>query len=210
MKNHTLLQRFLYRLSQVISQILFRTLGLLIVHGRENIPKKGGYLLASNHLSNMDPPLVGSSLWRPIYYFAKEELFRIPVLGWWIAQINAFPVKRYEHDIGAFKKARAVLAAGEGLLMFPEGRRSKTGELGKAKPGAGMLAIKAGVPVIPVHITNSHKFLKFSRLRLDFGAPLWPSDEILRQENYEEFSAQIMAAIAALKSKMYNEPSSKK
>ena len=194
----------MYWLSQTLSHALLTMFGRLEIIGAENVPEEGGVLLASNHLSNIDPPLIGSSIRRPIHYFAKEELFRIPVLGWWIAHINAFPVRRGEHDIGAFKKARSLLAAGEGVLLFPEGHRSKTGELGAARPGAAMLAIKAGVPVVPVCIVNSHRLLQFEKLKVAFGKPMRPKGE----PSYEDFSAEIMAAIAGLRSKMYNDGSS--
>ncbi len=170
---------------------------------------KGGVLFASNHLANVDPPLVGCWMSRSIFYFAKEELFRIPVLGWFITQVNAFPVRRFDHDIGAFKKACGILAAGEGLLLFPEGRRSKTGELGAPKAGIALLAYKARVPVIPVCIQNTDKLQQFKRISLAFGKPIHPRSGAPEKGEYERFSAEIMAAIADLKSKMlYNVPSS--
>ena len=132
-------QKIIYWISHTFSRIFFMTFGRLDLQGTENIPETGAAIFASNHLSNFDPNLVGSCVKRPIYYFAKEELFRVPILGWWIAQVNAFPVKRLEHDIRAFKKARALLSQGEGVLLFPEGHRSKTGELGPPKPGATVL-----------------------------------------------------------------------
>src|SRR5205823_6089098 len=143
----------------------------LEIKGAENIPSEGAVLIASNHLSNADPPLIGSSIKRPIHYFAKEELFHIPILGWLIAQVNAFPVKRLEHDVRAFKKAYSLLKSGEALLLFPEGTRSKTGELGKAKPGVGMLACKTQAPVIPAAIANSNRLSKLKPLKVHFGKP---------------------------------------
>ena len=195
---------FLYRLSQVLARAFCLLFGRIQIIGAENVPKEGGVLIASNHLSNLDPPLIGSSVPRPLHYFAKEELFRVPVIGWWIDQINSFPVKRGEHDIRAFKMARDLLIEGEGVVLFPEGRRSKTGELGKAKPGVAMLAMKAGVPVVPVCIVNSHRLLQFEKLKVAFGKPMRPEGG----PSYEDFSGEIMAAIAALRSKMYNDGSS--
>jgi len=205
-KPRKLYQKTLYRIGQVLSRILFTLFWRLKIDGHENIPKTGAFILASNHLSNADPPLLGSSICRPIYYFAKEELFRIPILGWLIAQMNAFPVKRKENDIAAFKKTFKLLSAGEGVLFFPEGRRSKTGELGGAKPGVGMLAVKTGVPVIPACLQNSNRLSSFAKLRVSFGKPLLPQP----QDDYALFAQKVMAAIADLKSKMYNGSSSKK
>ena len=199
---------FLYRFGQLVSAALFKTVWRREVQGSENVPSSGGVLLASNHLSNLDPPLIGSSILRPIRYFAKEELFKIPLLGWYISRVNAFPVKRFEHDVGAFKKAHALLASGEAVLMFPEGHRSKTGEPGKARAGAGMLACKAGVPVIPVCIVGSRNPAKLHKIKIRFGKPIFPGKDDDQKEKYQAFSERIMAAIAELKSMMYNQSSS--
>lgn len=208
MNQRKLHQRFLYWLSQSFARAVCVIFGRLEIIGAENVPKEGGALIASNHLSNLDPPLIAASIGRPIYFFAKEELFRVPILGWWIAQVNAFPVKRLEHDVGAFKKARALLARGESVLLFPEGRRSKTGDLGPPKPGCAMLAVKAGVPVVPVCIMNSHRLFEFKKLKVAFGTPIRPSKLMEENRSYEIFAGEIMAAIAALKSKLYNDGSS--
>ena len=185
-----------------MSRLLFVAFGRVAIFGAENVPAHGGVILASNHLSNADPNLVGSSILRPIFYFAKEELFRQPILGWVLTQVNAFPVKRKEHDVGAFKKAQSLLAAGHGVLLFPEGRRSKTGELGRAKAGVGMLAYKAGVPVVPVCVVNSHRLFRFKKLKVAFGKPLHPKKDPQGRQSYQAFSDEIMAAIADLKLKM--------
>ena len=194
------LQIFLYRFAQAFSQILFRAVYRLEVKGREHIPSKGAVLIASNHISNLDPPLIGSSIFRPIHYFAKEELFKIPIFGWLIQQINAFPVKRFEHDIGAFKKAQSLLNQGEAVLLFPEGRRSKTGELGAPRPGIGLLAFNAQVPVVPACVINTDKPLQFKKIKLYFGPPIFPK-AVQEKSDHIAFSKAVMAAIADLKSK---------
>ena len=204
-ESRSLLNVFVYWAGKSVSALLFNVLWRREIQGAENVPVRGGALIASNHLSNLDPPLVGSSLPRPIHYFAKEELFEIPVFGWMIRRMNAFPVKRLEHDIGAFKKAHALLASGEVVLLFPEGHRSKTGELGAARAGVGMLACKAGVPVIPVCVSNTDKASRFKKIRIRFGKPLWPKEGLRQKEKYLAFAEEVMAAIADLKSKMYND-----
>ena len=199
-----LYQWFLYWLSKTTCLLLFKLFWRLEITGAENVPFKGGCLLASNHISLADPPLVAASLERHIHFFAKEELFKVPFLGWYIAQLNAFPVKRFEHDVGAFKRAQLLLKNGEAVLLFPEGSRSKTGELGAVKPGVGMLAYKAGVPVVPIYIHNSNQLKKFKKLKLFIGTPISPPDLENEKKGYQPFSDTVIAAVADLKSKMYN------
>lgn len=171
------------------------------IAGDENIPLKGGVLLVSNHISLADPPVIGGCATRPLYFFAKEELFRIPFFGWLIRQINAFPVKRYEHDVGAFKTAQMLLKSGQAVLVFPEGRRSKTGSLGKAKPGAALLAFKTGVPVVPVCIQNTHRLSSFRKVKVSFGKPIYPLHSGVEKKKYRLFADSILAAIAQLADK---------
>ncbi|MBI2915703.1 MAG: 1-acyl-sn-glycerol-3-phosphate acyltransferase [Elusimicrobia bacterium] len=197
-------QKILYRLVCLFVRILGILIWRMEVSGTENVPLQGGALLASNHSSLADPPLLGSSAPRSIYFFAKEELFQVPLLGWLIRQLNAFPVKRFEHDVGAFKRAQFLLKSGQAVVLFPEGRRSKTGEIGKAKPGVGMLAYKAGVPVVPVYILHSNCLKEFRKIRVHYGKPLYPPPSETPKDQYQPFSDAVLEAVAALKSKMYN------
>lgn len=198
-------QKVIYHAAASSTWLVLKTFYRLEIVGEENVPLSGGVLLAANHISVADPPIMGASSPRVIYFFAKEQLFKVPVFGWMIAQMNAFPVKREEHDIGAFRKAQHLLQNGQGLLLFPEGTRSKNGELGKARPGVGMLAFRTGVPVVPVHISNSNRMGKFKKVRVAFGTPLTPSKEEMEQKNYQSFSDRVLKSIEDLKSKMYNE-----
>lgn len=197
-------QKILYWLGKNSFKMIFKLFWRLEIVGAENIPSVGGVLIAANHTSYADPPLVGACAQRPLYFFAKEELFRIPVFGWLISQVNAFPVKRYEHDIGAFKRAQHLLQNGQVVLVFPEGRRSKTGELGKAKSGVGMLAYKTRVPVVPVYVANTRRLKEFKQLKILIGKPMFPTVLENEKEQYQLFSEGVLNAIANLKSKMYN------
>ncbi len=203
-----LYSRFIYWFTRYATYFIFSSIWRLKISGEENIPAEGSVLFAANHISNVDPPLVGSTLKKPIHYFAKEELFRIPFIGWYITHLNSFPVRRFDHDIGAFKKAQQILLTGGRLLLFPEGQRSKTGEIGQAKAGIGMLAYKTRTPVIPICVQNSEKFSSFKKLYVTFGKPLYPPKPEGSKQDYQDFSDEVMRSIAELKSKMYNVHSS--
>ncbi|MBI2119779.1 MAG: 1-acyl-sn-glycerol-3-phosphate acyltransferase [Elusimicrobia bacterium] len=195
-------QKFLYLFAKNATFLLFKIVWRLEIVGKENVPLNGGVLLASNHVSYADPPLVAASVDRFIHFFAKEELFHMPVIGWFISQVNAFPVKRFEHDIGAFKKAQKLLTQGEAVVLFPEGRRSKTGELGKAKAGVGMLSLKTGVPVVPIYISNSYKIFSFKKIKVFIGKPIKAPEVENQKLYYQSFSEQVLSSIAELKSRM--------
>lgn len=148
----------LYRFLRFLARLLFIFCHWK-VQGRENLPREGPVIVAANHISNWDPIAVASALSRPVHFMAKEELFEHQVLSRLLTAINAFPVKRGSPDRKAIRNALSVLAQGEVLGIFPEGSRSKTGELAKPYPGIAMLALKARVPVIPVACIGTDRFL---------------------------------------------------
>lgn len=159
-----------YILFRGLFRILFRWGYRYQVIGHENIPKEGAVLICSNHISNLDPPLVGSSMQRKVSYMAKESLFKIPIVSFLIKRFGAFPVKRGVQDKQALRTAMGILKEGQVLGIFPEGTRSKTGRLGKPLPGAGMFALKEDSVVIPVAILGPYAF--FKGLRIVFGEPV--------------------------------------
>ncbi|MBA2753593.1 MAG: 1-acyl-sn-glycerol-3-phosphate acyltransferase [Chloroflexia bacterium] len=134
--------------------LLWVLLGLR-VRGAERVPVQGAFILVANHLHNLDPIVVAASCPRSVHFMAKRELFGVPVVGRVIRRVGAFPVDRGRMDRSALRRAEATLAQGVGLGMFPEGSRSRTGALSVAMPGAGMLAIRSGVPIVPVAVTES-------------------------------------------------------
>ena len=155
----------------------------LEVEGWENVPS-GACLFASNHQSMVDPPLIGSCLPREISYIARRSLFYNPLFGAIIRSCNSIPVDRGEADVGAIRAALGALADNRGLLIFPEGTRSFDGIIKEPKAGAGLLACKSGVPVVPIHIRGARDILPrgayfptgAARLRIRFGKPLLPAD----------------------------------
>jgi 1-acyl-sn-glycerol-3-phosphate acyltransferase len=140
------------------------------VIGKENFPTDGGVLLCANHISNIDPPTVGIAAPRQVHFMAKEELFSAPVIGNILPHINAFPVKRGMSDREALRKGLTVLKEGKVLGLFPEGTRSKTGEIGKGLAGAGFFALRSKAHIVPCAVIGPYK--PFKRLKVVFGKPI--------------------------------------
>lgn len=154
---HGTLQGRWFRLTRGLLLGLLKPLLRLKIEGMEHIPREGPLLVVCNHLHNSDPILVSVALPRPLHFMAKKELFSIPVIAQIVRRVGAFPVDRGKFDRSAIRRAEAVLAAGIAVGMFPEGTRSVTRALRKAHPGAGMIALKTGVPVLPAVITGSER-----------------------------------------------------
>jgi 1-acyl-sn-glycerol-3-phosphate acyltransferase len=171
------------------------------IFGRENVPQKGAFLLASNHVSYLDPMILGITTGRRLNYMAKDSLFKGWFLGYVLPKLGAFPIKRNSADTGAIKECFGRIKKGGPLLLFPEGTRHGSAEDKKALAGVGFLAQKAGVPVVPVFIEGSQKalppgakFFKRSRIRVFYGKPL-----LFKEKNeYEAVAGQVMQAIRAL------------
>ena len=192
-----------YRLTRVIFKILFGIFFRPKIIGRENIPKKGAFILAANHMSNFDPPFVGTFAGRMVSYMAKEELFRNPILAAALRGINTFPVKRGAADKGAIKNAVKILKGGGCLGIFPEGTRSKTGRIGKAESGVSLIAAMTNAPIIPAAIVNTDKIfsaeVKFPRLALVFGTPIYFSGNTKDKDELANFAKNIMVEVSKLK-----------
>jgi len=122
--------------------------------GTEHVPE-GGVILASNHRSFLDPFVIGCCLGRPIYFVAKQELFKNPALGWILNCLGAFPINRGASDEESMDTALALLERGQAVVIFPEGTRIRTGSLGSPKRGVGRIALQSGKPVVPIAVTNS-------------------------------------------------------
>ncbi|MDO7905092.1 lysophospholipid acyltransferase family protein [Paenibacillus sp. JX-17] len=147
---------------RLIYAILFR----LEAVGKENVPKEGGVMLCSNHISNFDPPTVGILLDRKVHFMAKAELFKVPVLGWLIERLGAFPVKRGGVSKESIKLAITILREGKVMGIFPEGSRGA----GIGKKGAASFALRSGAAVIPVAVIGNYKV--FRKIKVIYGAPV--------------------------------------
>ncbi len=166
---------------------------------RERVPE-GGAILCPNHTTISDPLLTVFALrlkHRP-RVMAKAELRRVPLIGWLLEKAGVFYIDRGKADVGAVKIALKCLKDGEKLLMFPEGTRSRSGEMGEAKTGAAMFAVRTGVPIIPMYIPAKKRW--FARTPVVFGEPFYPETASRRgsAEEYERIAEELMARITAL------------
>ena len=191
-----------WTVTRLITKLVFR----IRVRGQEHIPKRGGFILASNHISWYDPPIVGSWSTREMYFFAKKELFKNKVFGSLIRRANAFPVKRGTIDREALDTSRKLISDGFGLLFFPEGTRSLKDGFLDPKPGVGLLAADAACPVVPCYLHGSNKlsdvFWGRDRMSIRIGEPLspeWIASIPKDKEGYQRIAAEIMERIARLK-----------
>jgi 1-acyl-sn-glycerol-3-phosphate acyltransferase len=153
--------------------LIYRVRGI----GVENVPREGALVLAPNHFSQMDHFFCGVYLRRKIRFMAKSQLFGPPVLTYIYKHGGVFPVRRGHHDEEAFKTAYEILGQGEMLLVYAEGGRSRSGEMGEPKPGIGRIALESGVPIVPVAIHGSArvrgwKRLRFPKVTIQFGEPM--------------------------------------
>lgn len=193
--------RILYELLRVIALPIFAIAIRLTLRGRYNLPRRGPYIIVANHLSWMDIPLIPAYIPGKVIYMAKEELFYGRV-GWLVRFLGAFPVKRGEGDRQALRAADDLLKRGKVLIIFPEGTRSKTQMMGKAHSGIGMIALRAGVPVVPVAIWGSENALrKFgARVTVSYGEPMVfkPKGNKVTREDIDAATATIMHKIAAM------------
>ena len=182
------------------------------VVGLENVPRSGGFLLAVNHASHLDPFIVGSQLPRQVTFFARKTLWAPGIPSWWLDAVGVIPVDRDGgSDITAMKRVISALKQQKIIIMFPEGTRSPDGLLQAPKPGVGLFACKTQVPVVPARIFGSFeafgkggKVPKFGTpVTVVYGAPLTAADydePDAGKERYQIASARIMARIAALQS----------
>ncbi|MFH0790509.1 MAG: lysophospholipid acyltransferase family protein [Candidatus Omnitrophota bacterium] len=189
--------------------IIFRFLSFLAiklifpieVYGLENIPKTGGFILASNHASYLDPVVLGAMCPRYMHFMARHDLFGNPLSSWFLSQLNAFPVRRNSADISALKKAIRLVKKGEGLLLFPEGSRQVEGISFNPQSGIGFLAVKINAPVIPALIRGTElampkgsKGIRRVKISVYFGKQI----PIERSMPYHDIALQIMENIRHL------------
>lgn len=192
-----------YSFFKIICRFVFGIIFRTKVIGAENIPKQGAFILSANHVSNWDPPFLGTFIDRIVNYMGKEELFINPIMAAICRGLNVFPVKRGAADKNAIKNAVKILKSGECLGIFPEGTRSKTGNLGKAESGVSLIAAMTKAQIIPAAIVNTEKIfseeIKFPRLAVVYGQPMNFSGSAKDKDALNDFAQSIMQEIAKLK-----------
>ena len=160
------MQAFCYALSKFVLWALFRGRFGLEVRGQEHVPARGPFIVASNHISFLDPPLLGVACPRRLRFLARSDLFRKPLLGLYLRSVGVIPLKRGEADLAAMRAALVRLERGEGVAIFPEGNRQLTGRLGTARRGVGLLAVAAQAPIVPVLVQGTFDALPPDATRL--------------------------------------------
>lgn len=166
-----------------LTRLLLRVMGRLRSSGEENVPRTGGFIYCPNHISDADPGAFFVTQPRRAWFIGKQELFDLPVIGWFFYHFHAFPIKRDSADRAALRRAEGCLKRGEPILIFPEGRCSRDGKLQRIQSGAPLLAVRTGVPIIPVGIQYTNEALPYGSLKprfskhpitVEFGRPLRP------------------------------------
>jgi len=208
-----------YRIGWTLFRTVYATYFRWRVFNADNVPQQGGVILASNHASFLDPPLVGAALKRDINYLARESLFRFPGVGALLRSWNSVPVDR---DGGGARGLKAILdrlLAGGGIILFPEGTRTQDGKLLPARSGIGLTVIKSTAPVVPVRVFGTFeaygrhiKFPRPYRIMVSFGKPMnfeklraeaKTCDKARLKEIYQQVADEIMVEIAKIEPKKY-------
>lgn len=199
-----------YFISRIIFKLILKAFFGFEVIGIGNIPEKGPFIMAANHLSYADPVVMGVACNTvPIVFIAKKELFSLPFTGSWFKAVGCIPVDRSSKSSVSLRMTLERLKRGAAIGIFPEGRRSVNGALQEAEPGVGLLVAKSRVPVIPVYIVGTNKALPIgrrmpvpSRVKAYIGEPVrftGFNGSAAKRDKYESISAEIMAAIGRLK-----------
>ena len=191
-----------YYIAKTIVWLLLKIFWRMEVIGTENVPERGGMIIASNHVSYLDPVVLGAATKRKIHFIAKKEVFNNIFSSIFLKSLNAFPVDRKKIDMPAFKKTISILKKGGILGIFPEGTRSINGELQELKLGVVKIAMKAGVPIVPVGIIGTHKIyphgkmfpvLFKNKISVYFGAPQYFDKHNIKDKTYQKEALNVIS-----------------
>ena len=193
-----------YTLARIVLTLPTLLLWRVRALGVENVPKDGPLVLAPNHFSQMDHFFAGVYLRRKIRFMAKSQLFGPPVLTYIYKHGGVFPVRRGHHDEEAMETARILIEQGEMLLVYAEGGRSRSQQLGEPRPGIGRIALETGAPIVPVAIHGSErarqwKRLRFPKVTIRFGEPLvFPVEGSPDKERQLEIATEVFGRVREL------------
>jgi 1-acyl-sn-glycerol-3-phosphate acyltransferase len=195
---------FWFHLVRFFSLTFFKFFHSFRTSGADSLPP-GPLILAPNHASYLDPPATGCGLFRVTYYLARHTLFKPPIASWLLPSIGSIPVNQNSPGPSSLKNIFEVFKNKGTLVLFPEGQRTYDGNLRKAEPGVGMIAARANVPVVPVHIIGSREAMPrngswhpFRPIRVVYGKPMRFSGDPKSREDFQKFADEIMSAIAKL------------
>ncbi len=198
----------IYFIARNILKLLFKIFFRLKITGAENCPKNGPLIVASNHASFFDPLIAGFAVPRELNFMARDSLFRNRIFGKMIAMVNAFPLRREGADLVAMRLAIDKLCQGKAVLIFPEGTRSRDGNLGTPRAGIGLLAASSGANILPCYIKGSIKVLpkgaifpRLKKISVCIGKPVKFDKNGSGREYYGQIAENTMAAISELKSR---------
>lgn len=190
----------IYHALRALAWPILRVVYRLTVHGLEHVPRRGGCILACNHVSFLDPAVLGVACPRRITFLAREPLFQEPWLGSFMRFMGAIPVDRHRTDVG-LRHAVRMLRRGRVVTIFPEGGRQFSGRIGSAKPGVGLVAAKARVPVVPVLLRGTFealppgaRWLRPAKIRVAFGPQIRYPDGRLSEHAYRQLAEQVTAS----------------
>lgn len=200
----TITYNIFYNLAKLLARVFF---GMRVVHP-ERMIESGPLILAVNHSSFFDPPLAGICSRRGVYFLARKSLLKWPFFGPLFPAMNVIPVERDGNDMSALREVIKKIKEGNGVVLFPEGTRSKDGNIQPARAGIGLVVAKTGAPVLPMRIFGAYdafpknaKGLRFPQITVVLGEPIcFPADEIASatRETYQALSDRVMEAIASL------------
>jgi len=201
----------IYFLEKYLARALFRVLTRCDVNGKRNVPMKGPLLVVANHLSVADPVAIGVFLGRKAIFVAKEELFKNKITGFFVRSFGAFPVYRERPGRQVIRQANEVLRKGSALVIFPEGKRSRSGSLQEGMPGSALIAYHNRVPILPIGIMGTEVIrgtgwiFRRPSIRLNIGEPflLPEAGSSLTREKLKEYTDLIMLKIAILLEEPY-------
>lgn len=194
-----------YYNTKALARVLLQVLFGLQVEGAEKIPKEGPFILASNHMSFLDPVVMGVACPRVVSYMSRDDVFKYPILRWLLPRLYVIPVARGAGDLGAVKAAIRTLKNGMAFGIFPEGRRSRTGFIEPFKTGTAAIALRTHAPIVPAAIIGSDKAWPVGKaprlrrpIRVVFGDPITLPPGKTDHQTLEEVTQQLEAAVTAL------------